>query len=313
MPRLLALRRASADNSAPSWQEEWVSLANSRQRQGRAGRVRAGHYYALFTQQRAATLRCVHRRNLFIVCTRDAETCLHACPYRPFPQPEMLRVSMTETALQIKQLDLGPVEVVLSRAPDPPAPEAVREAVEALTEAGALDAAGELTPLGHHLARLPVDVRAGKIIVLGAVLGALRPALTIAAYLSSKSPFLAPYDERDAADGVRRALAAPGAKGIAAGQRSDHLVVVAAYDGWLTACASGGARAGAEFCRRYYLCPNTLSALTGTSCCVCSALQRSTEPRASQRLAIWQQICAASLHSCWRRLAFWGEVLVRPF
>ena len=175
----------------------------------------------------------------------------------------MLRVSLTETALQIKTLDLGPVEHVLSRAPDPPAPEAVHDAVNILTDAGALDAAGALTPLGRHLARLPVDVRAGKIIVLGAVLGCLRPALTIAAYLSSKSPFIAPHDERDAADRVRVALAAPGAAGIAAGQRSYHLVVVAAFDGWRAACVAGGTRGGADYCRRHCLCPVTLAALQG--------------------------------------------------
>lgn len=175
----------------------------------------------------------------------------------------MGRVSLTETALQIKKLDLGSVDVVLSRAPDPPTPEAVRDAITTLTEAGALNSAGVLTPLGHHLARLPVDVRVGKIIVLGAVLGCLRPSLTIAAYLSSKSPFVAPHDERDAADRVRVAFAAPKAPGIAAGQFSDHLVVVAAYDAWRTAAASGGTRAGADFCRRHFLCPLTLAALHG--------------------------------------------------
>ena len=175
----------------------------------------------------------------------------------------MLRVALSETVLQVKTLSLGAVEHVLSRAPDPPAQEAVREAVSTLVETGALDAEGVLTPLGRHLARLPVDVRAGKIIVLGAVLGCLRPSLTIAAYLSSKSPFIAPHDERDAADRVRRALAAPGAAGIAAGQHSDHLVVVAAYDGWRAACAAGGSRGGAEFCRRHCLCSVTIAALHG--------------------------------------------------
>jgi len=183
---------------------------------------------------------------------------------RPFPQPEMGRVSLTETALQIKKLDLGSVDHVLSRAPDPPTPEAIRDATTTLTEAGALDSSGALTPLGHHLARLPVDVRVGKIVVLGAVLGCLKPSLTVAAYLSSKSPFVAPQDERDAADRVRAAFAAPKAPGIAAGQFSDHLVVVAAYDGWQAAIASGGTRAGADFCRRHFLCPITLAALHGT-------------------------------------------------
>ena len=183
--------------------------------------------------------------------------------FRPFPQPEMGRVSLTETALQIKKLDLGSVDHVLSHAPDPPTPEAIRDATMTLMEAGALDSSGALTPLGHHLARLPVDVRVGKIVVIGAVLGCLKPSLTVAAYLSSKSPFVAPQDERDAADRVRVAFAAPKAPGIAAGQFSDHLVVVAAYDGWQAAVASGGTRAGSDFCRRHFLCPITLAALHG--------------------------------------------------
>ena len=214
----------------------------------------------------------------------------------------MGRVSLTETALQIKKLDLGSVEHVLSRAPDPPTPEAVRDAITTLTEAGALDDAGALTPLGHHLARLPVDVRAGKIIVLGAVLGCLKPALTIAAYLSSKSPFVAPQDERDAADRVRVAFAAPKAPGIAAGQFSDHLVVVTAYDGWQAAVASGGSRAGADFCRRHYLCPLTLAALHGTWP---GASYASTHRRAltCMRMRRLWQTCAASLPSFLRTQA----------
>jgi len=229
-------RQYDSRRSMSSLKEEWVSAANARQRQGRAGRVQPGQYYALYTAQRAAAL-------------------------RPYPVPEMLRVALTETALQIKSLDLGAVESVLARAPDPPAAAAVAEAMVTLEAVGALDAAGALTPLGRHLARLPVDVRAGKIIVMGAVLGCLRPALTIAAYLSSKSPFMAPHDEHDAADRVRHAFSSPGASGIAAGQRSDHLLVVAAYDGWRAATFAGGTRAGADFCRRHWLDSVTLAAL----------------------------------------------------
>jgi ATP-dependent RNA helicase DHX29 len=216
----------------------------------------------------------------------------------------MLRVALTETVLQIKTLQLGAAEYVLSRAPDPPAPEALRDALNTLTDVGALDAAGDLTSLGRHLSRLPVDVRAGKIIVFGAVLGCLRSALTIAAYLSSKSPFVAPLGERDAADRVRHALAAPGAAGIAAGQRSDHLVVVAAYDAWRAACVSGGTRGGADHCRRHYLCPVTLAALHGTMRRAWIGGWQIIHAAApvSCRLV---QICAISLQSCSPRRVFW--------
>lgn len=62
-----------------------------------------------------------------------------------------------------------------------------------------------LTALGFHLARLPLDVRLGKMLVYAALLQVTEPALTIAAYLSCRaSPFLAPFDQRDIARKVHR-------------------------------------------------------------------------------------------------------------
>ena len=49
-----------------------------------------------------------------------------------------------------------------------------------------------LSALGHHLASLPVDVRIGKLIILGVLLQCADPALTLAAALSMRSPFVAP-------------------------------------------------------------------------------------------------------------------------
>lgn len=56
----------------------------------------------------------------------------------------------------------------------------------------ALDHAENLTPLGFHLARLPVEPHIGKLILFGALLGCLDPVLTIAAALSFKDPFFIP-------------------------------------------------------------------------------------------------------------------------
>ena len=98
-------------------------------------------------------------------------------------------------------------------------------------------------PAGHHLAALPVDARIGKLLLLSASLGCLAPALTNAACLSYKSPFSG-GTQQDAADRARAALAAPGSGTIAAGQQSDHLLMVAAVDGWLAARAKGGHKGG---------------------------------------------------------------------
>ena len=64
----------------------------------------------------------------------------------------------------------------------------------------------DLTPLGSHLAQLPVDVRIGKFILLGAIFGVVDASLTIAATLSHRSPFIAPFDKRDAADAAKRSF-----------------------------------------------------------------------------------------------------------
>ena len=55
-----------------------------------------------------------------------------------------------------------------------------------------MDANEELTPLGYHLATLPVDPRVGKIILFGAIFSCLDPVLTVASVLGFKDPFVSP-------------------------------------------------------------------------------------------------------------------------
>jgi len=51
-----------------------------------------------------------------------------------------------------------------------------------------------LTPLGLHLSKIPVDVRLGKMLILGALFKCLNKVITIAASLSTKSPFAQQMD-----------------------------------------------------------------------------------------------------------------------
>lgn len=64
--------------------------------------------------------------------------------------------------------------------------------------------------IGRNLAQLPVDAKVGKLLVIGASLGCLSPALTIAACLSYKSPFSAPFEQQDAAMRAKQAFAVAG-------------------------------------------------------------------------------------------------------
>lgn len=56
----------------------------------------------------------------------------------------------------------------------------------------ALDAHEGLTPLGYHLAALPVNPRIGKMILFGAIFSCLDPVLAVASVLGFKDPFVFP-------------------------------------------------------------------------------------------------------------------------
>lgn len=79
---------------------------------------------------------------------------------------------------------------VLSRLIEPPRTESLRASKLRLQDLGALTPDEKLTPLGYHLASLPVDVRIGKLMLFGTIFRCLDPALTIAASLAFKSPFV---------------------------------------------------------------------------------------------------------------------------
>ncbi|KAI0244562.1 hypothetical protein L0F63_007015 [Massospora cicadina] len=144
-----------------------VAQANAKQRTGRAGRVRPGVCFRLFTQER-------FNRML------------------PYQTPEMARLPLEELCLRIKQLGLRDIRAFLAQALHPPPQEAVTTSISLLQEVGALDASNELTSLGVHLSRLPVSVHIGKLMIYGVLFRCLDPALTFAAVLSYRSPLSAP-------------------------------------------------------------------------------------------------------------------------
>lgn len=54
--------------------------------------------------------------------------------------------------------------------------------------------------MGRLLSKLPTDVHLGKFLLIATLFRCLDPALTIAASLNSKSPFVSPFGSEQEAD-----------------------------------------------------------------------------------------------------------------
>ncbi|XP_033644979.1 ATP-dependent DNA/RNA helicase DHX36-like [Asterias rubens] len=231
-------RNFDVANNLSTLKPEWVSTAAAHQRRGRAGRVQPGECYHLYSQLQSSLL-------------------------IDYQLPEMLRTPLDELCLQIKSLKLGRVHDFIQKALQHPDPRAVNLALESLTRMNALDENEQLTPLGYHLARLPVAPSIGRMILFGAMFCCLDPVLTIAASLSFKDPFVIPLGKEKMADARRKLLSEE--------TFSDHLMLVNAFDGWEDA-REHGRQAENDFCWRNFMAATTLKMLDNMKTQFCELL-----------------------------------------
>lgn len=135
-----------------------LSKASAQQRAGRAGRVRSGKAYRLYTEATYETL-------------------------LPNSIPDLQKCNWTPIILQLKAL--GVKNVLRFKYLSPPPIALMMRALEHLYALGVLDMKAQLTkPLGIQMAELPVDALLAKTLLLSGQYNCSEEMLTVAAMLS---------------------------------------------------------------------------------------------------------------------------------
>lgn len=236
--RVKETRYDPADNIV-RLEEVWASKAACKQRRGRAGRVRSGTCYKLYT--------------------RKAELDMN-----DRPEPEIRRVPLEQLCLSVKAMrGVKDVSQFLSNTLTPPESIAVEGALDLLHRIGALDNQ-QLTSLGKYLAMIPSDLRCAKLLIYGAIFGCMEACLTIAAILTVKSPFLSPRDKREEAKAARAAFSTGD---------GDPLIDLNAYQQWTELTNTKGMWKTQAWCNENFLSLKTLREISSNRAQLLSSLK----------------------------------------
>lgn len=160
-----------------------ISKASADQRSGRAGRVKPGKCFRLYTQWSF---------NNEMEVSND---------------PEIQRSDVGSVVLLLKSLGID--DVINFDFLDPPQSHSVMSALETLYGLGGLNEKGQLTQLGRRMAELPLNAVHAKMLLSGGVnYGVVREIIIIIAMLSvgSGTIFHVPPDKRQVAETVLKSL-----------------------------------------------------------------------------------------------------------
>ncbi|MDO8349695.1 MAG: ATP-dependent RNA helicase HrpA, partial [Gallionella sp.] len=217
---LARVNRYSIRQKVEQLHVEKISRAAANQRAGRCGRVMSGVCLRLYGEDD------------FLL--RDE-----------FTDPEIFRVSLATVILRMSALELG--DIAEFPFIEPPTPRMIADGYQLLSELNAIDEERKLTPLGHELAKLPLDPKIARLLLAGRQYQCLTEILIIASALSTQDPRERPLDRQEAADTAHKRFA---------DERSDFLAFIKIWAWFEQAVAHKQSnRLLAEECRKNFLSP----------------------------------------------------------
>ncbi|CAN6546330.1 unnamed protein product [Malus baccata var. baccata] len=176
-----------------------ISKASARQRTGRAGRVRPGKCYRLYTEEYFAKEMSVEGI------------------------PEIQRSNLVSCVIQLKALGID--NILGFDWPASPSSEAMVRALEVLYSLGVLDDDAKLTsPTGFQIAEFPLEPMIAKMILSSGELGCSEEIITIAAVLSIQTIWVSGRGSQKELDEAKLNFAAA---------EGDHVSFLNVYKGFL--------------------------------------------------------------------------------
>ena len=158
---------------------EPVSRSSANQRKGRCGRISEGVCIRLYSEE-------------------DFNN-------RPeFTEPEIKRTNLASVILQMESLRLGHIEDFPFI--EPPDSRFIKDGYKLLHELCAVDEHNQVTLLGKELARLPVDPKIGRMLIMAREFNCLQEVLIIGSALSVQDPRERPVEKQQLADEKHRLI-----------------------------------------------------------------------------------------------------------
>ena len=211
------ISRYSIKNKVQRLPIEPISRSSADQRKGRCGRVSAGICIRLFSEQD------YHSRS-------------------EYTDPEIKRTNLASVILRMLYLRLGDVE----QFPyiDAPEKKAINDGFKLLIELNAITQKHALTSIGKQMARLPVDPKLARMLVVASGHACLREVLIIVSALSIQDPRESYGDNRQQAQ-ERHA--------IFSHEESDFISLVNLWDDYEHKRQSLSQNQLKKFCNTHYL------------------------------------------------------------